>query len=269
MNSTSSTHKHYDFSGRVVLITGAASGIGAATSEAFAAQGARVACVDLNVEKAQETADRIQQRGGEALAFAADISEESGNTAMVDFVNSEFGKIDYAFLNAGILSVGPIVDIDVATWDRVMGVNLRSVFLGLKTIVPNMQQQGGGAITITASVAGLIGDANMGLYSAAKHGVVGLTKCAAGEFAADNIRVNAIAPGAIATPMAGGGDPSSMEAGGTIANMHPIGRVGTPDEVAELVMFLSSDSASFITGGIYNIDGGVMAVNNPRFQGWS
>ncbi len=253
------------FSGKVALVTGAGSGIGAATAIAFAAQGAGVCCVDLNIETARETAAQITRQGGAALACAADVSVEADNNRMVDETVAGLGMLDIAFLNAGILERGPILEADVDGWDRMMAVNLRSVFLGIRAVAPGMLGRGG-AITVTASVAGLRGDAGMALYTAAKHGVVGLTKCAAGEFAAESVRVNAVAPGAVSTPMAGIGSPA-LEPGGQIANMHPMGRVAQPAEIADLVLFLSSDEAGFITGGIFPIDGGITAVNNPRFLG--
>lgn len=260
------THNQPIFSGKVALVTGAGSGIGAATANAFAEAGASVCCVDLNLKTAQETANNIAQAGGKAIACSADVSDEGGNAAMVEQTLAELGGLDVAFFNAGILERGPIAQTSVETWDKVMAVNVRSVFLGLRTVYPHLRSAGGGAITVTASVAGLCGDAEMSVYTASKHAVAGLTKCAAGEYAADNIRVNAIAPGAVATPMAGSGT-VDLSPGSPIANNHPLGRVGTPQDIAQLVLFLSSDQASFITGGIYPVDGGMMAVNDTKYRG--
>ncbi|MBK7730831.1 MAG: SDR family oxidoreductase [Gammaproteobacteria bacterium] len=264
MSETSGVHEK--FAGKAVLVTGAGSGIGAATARAFAAAGASVCCADLNLETAQETVRSIVESGGRAVAFAGDVADEAANLAMVEQAVAELGGLDMAFLNAGVLARGPILETDVETWDRVIGINLRSVFLGLRAVVPVMKSTGGGAIAVTASVSGLRGDVDMALYTAAKHGVVGLVKCAAAEFAAGNIRVNAVAPGAVATPMAGLGT-IDLGPGSPLANLHPLGRVGTPDDVAELVVFLCSDQAGFITGGIYPVDGGVMAVISPRYLG--
>lgn len=254
------------FSEKSVLVTGAGSGIGAATAQAFAAAGARVTCADLNLEAATAVAASITASGGTALACAVDVADEACNQALVDSVLAAFGGLDIAYLNAGILARGSILDTDADTWDRVMRVNLRGVFMGIRAVVPPMRAAGGGAIVVPASVGGLTGDVNLSAYVAAKHGVVGLVKCAAAEFAADNIRVNAVAPGAVATPMAGAGE-LDLGPGSAIANLHPLGRVAQPDDIANLVLFLSSEQASFITGSIYPIDGGLTAVNSPRYRG--
>jgi NAD(P)-dependent dehydrogenase (short-subunit alcohol dehydrogenase family) len=255
------------YTDKVVLVTGAGSGIGAATARAFAAAGARVCCADLNLHAAQKTANDITQCGGCAMVCLVDVADEVANLTMVESVISELGGLDVAFLNAGVLATGPILETSAESWDRVIGINLRGVFLGLRAVVPVMRRAGGGAIAVTASVAALRGDANMALYSATKHGVVGLVKSAAGEFAADNIRVNAVAPGGVATPMAFGHEGLDLDRGSALANLHPLGRVGMPDDIAQLVLFLCSEQASFITGGIYPVDGGIMAVNNPRYLG--
>jgi len=249
---------------RTALVTGAGSGIGAATARAFATHGANVVCADLNRHSAEQTAAEIVEAGGGAVFCEADVTTASANQEMAQLAVSEFGSLDIAYFNAGILARGSILKTDVATWDKVMDVNLRSVYLGLQAVVPRMPKSGG-AIAVTASVAGLRGDADMSAYTASKHAVVGLVKCAAAEFAAQNVRVNAVAPGAVATPMVGLGS-VNLDPGGELANLHPLGRVATPQDIADLVVFLCSDQASFITGGIYPVDGGIMATNNPRYR---
>jgi len=254
------------FDGKVALVTGAGSGIGAATAASFGAAGAAVCCADIDPAAAERTAAAIRADGGRALACTVDVADEASNLAMVDAAKAAFGRLDVAYLNAGVLAAGPILETDLATWERVMSINLRGVFLGLKAVVPALRATGGGAIAVTASVAGLRGDAGMGVYTASKHGVAGLVKCAAAEFAPDNIRVNAVAPGGVATPMVTGRH-TDLGRGSRLANMHPIGRVGQPQDIADLVLFLCSDHAGFVTGGIYPIDGGITAVANPRYQG--
>jgi NAD(P)-dependent dehydrogenase (short-subunit alcohol dehydrogenase family) len=258
--------KTISFEGRAALVTGAGSGIGAAAAKAFAEAGAMVCCADINRQAALATAETVNAAGGRALACEVDVADERSNLAAVHAAVSAFGRLDVVYLNAGVLAAGPLLDTDVDTWERVMGINLRGVFLGLKAAVPALRKAGGGAIAVTASTAGLRGDFGMGLYTASKHGVVGLVKCAAAEFAPDNIRVNAVAPGAVATPMVSGRHPD-LGRGSPLANMHPIGRVGQPEDIADLVLFLCSDLAGFVTGGIYPIDGGITAVANPRFRG--
>ncbi len=255
-----------EFSGKTAIVTGSGAGIGAATAAHFAASGANVLCADIDLEAATNTVQEIIGNGGQAVAQQIDVADEQANLAMAEKALAEFGGVHLAHLNAGILARGSLMETDTETWDRVMGVNLRGVFLGIRAVAPIMQSNGGGAIAVTASVAGLRGDPALGAYSSSKHGVVGLVKSAAAELAADNIRVNAVAPGAVATTMAGDGT-VDLGPGSPLANLHPLGRVGTPQDIAELVLFLCSDQASFITGGIYPVDGGIMAVTSPRFAG--
>jgi NAD(P)-dependent dehydrogenase (short-subunit alcohol dehydrogenase family) len=258
-------NKNY-YTGKSALVTGAGSGIGAATAKAFAAAGSAVSCVDLNLAAAQATVATIESAGGRAIAIQADVASEADNQAMVERTCTELGGLDVAHLNAGILQQSSLLDIDVDTWDKVMAVNVRGVFLGLKAAVPVMQKAGGGAIAVTASIAGLRGDGAMSLYTTSKHAVIGLVKSAAGEFAASGVRVNAVAPGAVDTPMVSG-NYEELGADSPLAQLHPLGRVGKPVDIANMVLFLCSDQASFVTGGVYPVDGGIMAVNNPRFQG--
>lgn len=245
------------YEGKSVLVTGAGSGIGAAAALAFAAKGGKICCADINLQGAEQTCLDIKAAGGEAFAYKMDVSSEQDNLSVVEKMVEEFGTVDVAFLNAGIAQLSSLMDIDVETWDRVMAINLRGPFLGLKAVVPVMQRNGGGAITMTASAAGLGAGFLAGAYGSSKHGVVGLAKMASLEFGVDNIRVNAIAPGAIDTPISGGIDAVTE---GFIAKMHPLGRIGQAEEVASLVLYLCSDDASFVTGGIYPIDGGVTAA---------
>jgi NAD(P)-dependent dehydrogenase (short-subunit alcohol dehydrogenase family) len=245
--------------GRVALVTGAASGIGRATARLLAEQGARVCVADLDAEGAARVAKEIGERGGEAFACGVDVSEPEPNEAMVRETLARWGRLDAAHLNAGIALRSTIRAGDVDTWDRVVAVNLRGVFLGLRAAVEPMASAGRGAIVCTASVAGLRGGTNMPSYYASKHGVVGLVKAAALEFAPLGVRVNAVCPGVIDTPILGAahGVPEIVQ--GILARVHPIGRAGRAEEVAQIVSFLLSDLASFSTGASYTVDGGMSA----------
>jgi NAD(P)-dependent dehydrogenase (short-subunit alcohol dehydrogenase family) len=255
-----------DFSGRVALITGAASGIGRATALAFAARGAKVAVVDKDAAGAARTVGTIEQQGGQAWARAADVTQSSDVRGYVEATLERYGRIDCFFNNAGIEGkVAPIAQFDEGVFDEVMGVNVRGVFLGLRYVLPVLLQQGSGAVVNTASVAGLVGTPGLSAYVASKHAVLGLTKCAAGEVARNGVRVNAVCPGPIDTRMIhaleGQINPTDPGAvGKRYQSTIPIGRYGMAEEVANVVLFLCSDLAGNITGAQYVVDGGRTAV---------
>lgn len=245
---------------KAAIVTGGASGIGRATAELLAAQGASVCIADINEAAAATVAAHINEQGGSAIHCAVDVSSEQDNAALVAKVLSVFGRLDIAHLNAGILSQTSILDSNLSAWSKVIDINLNGLFLGLRHCAPAMINQGGGSIIITASLAGREGVKGMPAYVASKHGAVGLTKAAAAEFGEHGVRVNAICPGAIYTDM--------MITQGSLAevNQSPLAdramlkRVGEAKEVAALVSFLASDAASYITGGVYSVDGGMPII---------
>ena len=247
---------------KTALVTGAGSGIGRATSLALAREGARVVVSDINAEGAEATLSIIKERGGEGVFVHADVSKGADVEALVTGVIQTYGRLDCAYNNAGIEGYmeGRLHEYPEDIWDRLIDINLKGVWLCLKYEIPRMLEQGGGAIVNTASAAGLVGSRRLAAYVASKHGVVGLTKAAALEYARDGIRVNAVCPGIIDTPMMDrliAGRQDDYEA--TIPTRQPVGRLGTPEEIAEAVAWLCSDAASLVTGIAMSVDGGFTA----------
>jgi NAD(P)-dependent dehydrogenase (short-subunit alcohol dehydrogenase family) len=246
------------FQGKVALVTGAASGIGAACAEQLAAQGAKVVIADFDEPGARTVAGRIKTSGGEAQPYKLDVAIASEVEAMVKFSISTFGALHLAVNNAGIGGPSaPVADYPLDGWQNVINVNLNSIFFCLKYEIPAMLAAGGGAIVNMSSILGTNGFANSSAYVTAKHGIVGLTKTAAIEYAALGVRVNVVAPGFIDTPLLSKNlDPATLT---QIAKLHPIGRLGKAEEVAALACFLLSDRASFITGSYHLVDGAYAA----------
>lgn len=247
-------------SGKVALVTGAASGIGRASALVIAAEGARVACADLNGEGAEAVAKEIARAGGEAIGIRLDASDPDDNQRAVNATVKRFGVLQLAHLNAGIAAVSNVLETTLDEWNRTLAVNLSGVFYGLQRTGRAIRDAGGGAIVITSSDAGKRGGASMGTYCATKHGVLGLMKCAMADLAPHKIRVNAVCPGVIDTPILGPLHKNKAFTEGIFAAAHPIGRVGQPEEVGRAVAFLLSDEAAFITGVDLSVDGGLNAT---------
>lgn len=246
------------FNGRVALVTGAGSGIGASVAEALARAGAKVAVQDIGLEKAQGVAQAITAAGGQALALGGDVADPAAVETIVNQTVAWGGGLTYLVNNAGIGGPGgPTGDYPLDGWRKVMGINLDGVFYGLRYGIPAIVKSGGGSIVNIASILGNVGFANAPAYVAAKHAVVGLTKAAAIDHAKDGVRVNAIGPAFIDTPLLAGFDEAARN---WLISLHPQGRLGKAEEVATLTTFLLSDQASFITGSYHLVDGGYCAV---------
>jgi NAD(P)-dependent dehydrogenase (short-subunit alcohol dehydrogenase family) len=246
-----------EFENMVALVTGAASGMGLATATAFAEAGASVALADRNLEAVQAVTAELVAAGHKAIAIACDVADEAQVAAMVERTVAEFGRLDAAFNNAGVQSpLADTADADGAEFDRVTSINLRGVWSCMKYELRQMREQGSGAIVNCSSLGGLVGVAGRATYHAAKHGVLGLTKSAALEYAARGIRINAVCPGIIDTPMVSAMLEKEPEAMDVLMKDQPIGRLGHADEIASAVLWLCSPGASFVIGHGLVVDGG-------------
>jgi len=251
------TNGNGSYAGKVAFVTGAGSGIGRAAALAFAREGASVVVADVSEQGNQDTARMIEDLGGRALAVRCDVTRTADVTAALDNAVNAFGRLDVAFNNAGVeQALTATADLTEEEWDRILAINLRGVFLCMKYEIPLMLTHGGGTIVNTSSGAGVRGFGGQAAYAAAKHGVVGLTKAAALDYAPSNIRVNAVCPGIIDTAMMqrfSGGTPEGRD---RVIAQEPVGRMGTPEEIAAAVVWLCSDAAAFVIGHALVIDGG-------------
>ena len=243
---------------KVALVTGAGSGIGKAISLLYSSEGAKVAVSDIDEKGGNETVTEIKAKGGEAIFVKSDTSKADDSKKVVDEVVKQLGGLHIAVNNAGIGGpLKPVGEYPIEGWDKVISINLSGVFYGLRYQIPAMISSGGGSIVNVASILGKVGTKNSAAYVAAKHGVIGLTEAAALEYADQNIRINSIGPGYIMTPLVKKSlDEAAIKA---LEGLHPMGRLGTSEEVAELALWLNSDKASFVTGAYYNVDGGYLA----------
>jgi NAD(P)-dependent dehydrogenase (short-subunit alcohol dehydrogenase family) len=260
VNSDKEEALDYELKGQVALVTGGAAGIGRAAALAFARDGAKVVVSDVNVAGGEETLRLLRDAGGEGIFVTADVSKAADVKSLTAAAVERFGRIDCAFNNAGVEGdTAPTADCSEQNWDRVLSINLRGIWLCMKHEIPQMLRQGRGAIVNMSSIAGLVGFGGLPAYVASKHGVVGLTKTAALEYATQGIRINAVCPGVIHTEMIDritAGDPAAVA---QFTEMEPVKRMGTPEEVAAAVLWLCSGAASFVTGHTMVVDGGTVA----------
>lgn len=254
---------------KVAIVTGAGSGIGAAAATRFALEGASVVCADVAADRAEGTAAQIRDSGGMAIAAGVDVASSEQVSALVDRTVAQYGRIDVLYANAGVGGVGTAADTSEDEWQRVIGVNLTGVWLCCKYVLPHMVAAGSGSIVNQASIGGLRGVPAVAAYAAAKAGVIGLTRQMALDYGPAGVRVNAIAPGTVPTQLVQGiwasgaglvAADSLDEQVSRAAALYPLRRVGTPEDIANLALFLASDEASWVTGAIYVVDGGKTAV---------
>ena len=255
--------------GKVAIVTGAASGIGRAAALRFAAEGAAVVCADIAADQAEETARQACTAGGSAISQCVDVSVAESVRELADRAMTAFGRIDVLYANAGVIGIGSAIELDEAQWHRILGVNLTGVWLCGKYVLPHMVAAGRGAIINQASIGGLEGISRLTAYCASKAGVIGLTRQMAVDYGPHGIRVNAIAPGTIPTPLVRGiwAQGAGLVQGKTheehlasVGRLYPMQRTGTPEEVASVALFLASDESAWITGSVLTIDGGKTAT---------
>lgn len=245
------------FDGKVALVTGGSSGIGRSAALLYAREGAKVVVSDIHEESGMQVVQEIEQLGSQAIFVSADVSKPEDCERMVQQAVEKFGRLDIAFNNAGIGGESNAIgDMSIEGWDKVISINLSSVFYCMHFQIRQMLQQGGGAIVNNSSILGQVGFANSAAYVAAKHGVVGLTKNGGLEYASKGIRINAVGPAFIKTPLLSGMGEETLQ---FLTSKHPIGRLGAPEEIAELVIWLSSDKASFVSGAYYAADGAYLS----------
>lgn len=249
------------FTGKVALVTGGSSGIGRAAAIAFAREGAKVVVASRRIKEGEETVQLIKKSGSDGFFIKTDVAKAADVRAMVEKTIATYGRLDYAFNNAGVIEPkpGPLVEQTEETFDQIVNVNVKGIWLSMKYEIPEMLKRGGGAIVNMSSVAGVIGFPGIGIYSASKHAVIGLTKAAAVEYSKSRVRINAVNPAAIETEMLSHVAGDNREAMAQMAASHPIGRIGKPEEIADAVIWLCSDKASFVTGHSLMVDGGYTA----------